>query len=525
MPSAPAGVPAVEVEGLTKTYGPTIANSEVSFAVAPGTVHALLGENGAGKSTTMKLLSGLVRPDAGSIRIAGRDVRLHSARDAHAVGIQTAFQELTLVSDLTVLDNMLLPRAPWTALGTLNRARIRRQVAAHFADLGLAVDLDALAGELNLATRQKIEIARALFRKPSILLLDEPTSALSGEDVDWLGRIIADAKAAGITVLFISHRMPEVRAFCDTMTILRNGKAVQSARVEDVTDAEVVEMIIGRSVENAFPPPRPASDHAGETPVLATRALSAGPKLRETDLSLHRGEILGIAGLQGMGQDALFSALFGEENLRHGHIELDGKPLHLRNPADALDPAVGIGLVPEDRKTQGLFLKLTGRTNVTLPVLASFHRGPLIDGTAEARAAAGAFDSVDVDARAHHLPAGAFSGGNQQKIVIAKWLVAQSRILLLFDPTRGIDVGTKAQLYKLLRDYADAGGSVLFHSTEIPELVHMCDRVGVLYEGRLTDWFEGDALTEGAVLEAMLGGQDPMVLRQAQEPEGTGAAT
>lgn len=518
--SSDAAAPAVEVEGLTKAYGPTVANSEISFSVAAGTVHALLGENGAGKSTTMKLLSGLIRPDAGRISIHGREVSLHSARDAHAAGIQTAFQELTLVPDLTVLDNMMLPRAPRTPLGTLARARTRRAVAAHFAELDLEPDLDALAGELNLATRQKVEIARALFRKPSILLLDEPTSALSGSDVDWLGRIIAEARGRGVTVLFISHRLPEVRAFCDTMTVLRNGRAVRSARVDEVSDGEVVEMIIGRSVENAFPPRRPVRDRRGETPVLATRGLSAGPKLRDIDMALHEGEILGIAGLQGMGQEALFSALFGEEHLRQGRIELDGMPLHLRSPADALDPSVAIGLVPEERKTQGLFLKLTGRQNATLPVLRRFQRGGLIDGRAEARAADGVFTAVGVDRRAHHLPVGAFSGGNQQKIVFAKWLVAESRILLLFDPTRGIDVGTKEQVYALLRAYTDAGGSVLFHSTEIPELVHLCDRVGVLYEGRLTTWLEGEALTESAIMEAALGGSDPLAAAGAYAEAG-----
>ena len=489
-----------------------MANDQVEFSVAKGRVHALLGENGAGKSTTMKLLSGLVQPDAGSICIDGREIALRSPRDAHAAGVQTAFQELTLVPDLTVLDNMLLPRAPWTPLGTLNRTRTRRAVAAHFDALDLAVDLDALAGELTLAVRQKIEIARTLYRKPRILLLDEPTSALSGSDVDWLGRIIADAAAQGITVLFISHRMPEVRAFCDTLTILRNGRSVHSAKVSEVTDSEVVEMIIGRSVESAFPPPRPPRDRNGETPVLATRALSAGPKLKDADIALHRGEILGIAGLQGMGQEALFSALFGQEHLHAGHIELDGTPLHLRSPADALHPSVAIGLVPEERKTQGLFLKLSGRQNASLPVLDRFRRGPLLDDAAEARAAAGAFAAVEVDGRAHYLSAGAFSGGNQQKIVLAKWLVAQSRILLLFDPTRGIDVGTKEQLYALLRAYTDAGGSVLLHSTEIPELVHLCDRVGVLYEGRVSRWLEGDSLTENAILEATLGGNDPLHL-------------
>ena len=516
MSSANGSAPAVEFQGLTKAYGPTVANDKVSFWVAPGRVHALLGENGAGKSTTMKLLSGLVRPDAGSIHIYGEQISLGTARDAHANGIQTAFQELTLVPDLTVLDNMLLPRAPWTPLGTLNRPRIRREVTDHFEALDLQVDLDALTSELTLAVRQKIEIARALFRKPNILLLDEPTSALSGSDVDWLGRVIAEASGQGITVLFISHRMPEVRAFCDTLTILRNGKSVHSGKVADVSDAEVVEMIIGRSVENAFPPPRAPRDTSGETPVLATRALSAGPKLKEAEIALHQGEILGIAGLQGMGQEALFSALFGQEHLTAGHIELDGTPLHLRAPSDAMHPSVSIGFVPEERKTQGLFLKLPGRQNASLPVLSRFHKGPLLDDAAEARAADGAFAAVEVDGRAHYLPAGAFSGGNQQKIVLAKWLVAQSRILLLFDPTRGIDVGTKEQLYALLRAYSDAGGSVLFHSTEIPELVHLCDRVGVLYEGRLSRWLQGGDLTENAIMEATLGGSDPLHLSGAR---------
>lgn len=286
-----------------------------------------------------------------------------------------------------------------------------------------------------------------------------------------------------------------------------------------MTNNEIVEMIIGRSVENAFPPRRLARDRVGETPVLATKGLAAGGKLRGLDLSLHKGEILGIAGLQGMGQEALFPALFGEERITAGHMELDGTAIHLRSSADALNPAVAIGLVPEDRKTEGLFLKLSGRHNASLPVLGRFHRGPLLDESAEARATAGAFNAVEVDSRAQYLSAGAFSRGNQQKIVIAKWLVAQSRILLLFDPTRGIDVGTKEQLYALLRAFVDAGGSVLFHSTEIPELVHLCDRVGVLYEGRLSGWLEGDALNENAIMQETLGGADPLVIGAAREME------
>ncbi|MDQ0302586.1 sugar ABC transporter ATP-binding protein [Ancylobacter polymorphus] len=497
--------PAVALAGVSKAFGATRAVSDVSFTVRAGTVHALLGENGAGKSTTMKLLSGLIEPDEGTIAIDGREVRLRSPRDAHHAGIRTAFQELTLVRDLSVLDNMLIPAAPMSFLGTLRRKQVAEDVAAHFARLGLAVDLHAEVGRLDLALRQKIEIARALYRQPRLLLLDEPTSALAGSDVEWLGALIADAKARGITVLFISHRMPEVRAFCDDMTVLRNGRRVASGAVADFTDAQVVEMIIGRSLDQTFPPRRAVPVADRPAPVLETRGLTAGAKLSDVDLVLRPGEILGVAGLQGMGQKELFSACFGALPIRRGELRVDGRPVHLSSPADALHPSLRIGFVPEDRKTEGLFLNLDGTTNASLPVIDSFCRHGLIDRASERAATDRVFAAVDVAAVAAFKAAGAFSGGNQQKIAVAKWLVAQSRILLLFDPTRGIDVGTKHQLYELIRAFADAGGAVLFHSTEIPELVHLSDRAIVLYEGRVTARLELDALDERTVMRAVLG--------------------
>jgi ribose transport system ATP-binding protein len=344
------------------------------------------------------------------------------------------------------------------------------------------------------------------MRGPRVLLLDEPTSALSGRDVDWLGDVIARAKADGITVLFISHRLPEMRAFCDTLTILRNGRHVRSGRVEEFTDEEVIELIIGRSLETAFPPRTDTEAAERPAPVLSVRDLSAGAKLSGVTLDLHPGEVVGIAGLQGMGQNDLFMALFGAEPLTGGQVLVDGAPVTLTSPADALDPSVAIGLVPEERKTQGLFLKMSGLENVALPVIARFRKGLLLDSAAERRAAAAAFAAVEVDERAHYLAASSFSGGNQQKISIAKWFVAQSRILLLLDPTRGIDVGTKHQLYELIRDFAAAGGAVLLYSTEVPELVHLSDRVGVIYEGRLQTWLEGAEITEAGVIDAALGG-------------------
>lgn len=496
-------VPAVAFDGIRKTFGATTALDGVSFAIAEGSVHALLGENGAGKSTAVKLLAGLLRPTEGTIRIHGAPHTGLSPRAAHALGVQTAFQEMTLVRDLSVLDNILLPYAPQGPTGLIRRAAARAAVTRHLAGLGFEVDLDAEISELELSVRQKIEIARALWRKPKVLLLDEPTSTLAGRDVDWLGEVIAAEKARGTTIVFITHRMREVRAFCDSLTILRNGRHIVSGPVAGISDAEVIEKIIGRSLEQTFPP-RPDAATLG-APVLGVRDLAVGAKLSGVGLDLHKGEILGIAGLQGMGQQDLFLACFGMAELRAGTVLVDGRPVRLGSPADAIRPNVAIGLVPEDRKTEGLFLKLSGRTNASIPVVSRFTRAGLIDAEAEAAAVGRAFDTVEVDRRALWTRAGAFSGGNQQKIAISRWLVAESRILLLFDPTRGIDVGTKHELYGMMRDYVAAGGSILFHSTEIPELVHLCDRVLVLYDGRIAAELAGDAITEPAIMRPALG--------------------
>jgi ribose transport system ATP-binding protein len=504
--SAPesATAPAVEIDGVAKTFGATVALDGVSFAIAPGSVHALLGENGAGKSTLVKLLSGLLAPSRGTIRVHGAPQAGASPRAAHALGVQTAFQEMTLVRDLSVLDNMLLPYAPMGPTGMIRRRAARAAVARHLDALGFSVDLDAEVSELELSVRQKIEIARALWRKPRILLLDEPTSTLAGRDVDWLGEIIAAEKARGTTVVFITHRLREVRAFCDRLTILRNGRHILTGPVAEVSDTEVIEKIIGRSIEQTFPP-RPADAPAPGAPVLGVRDLRVGRKLDGVTLDLRRGEILGVAGLQGMGQQDLFLACFGMAEIERGHVLVDGRRVRLGSPADAVRPNVAIGLVPEDRKTEGLFLKLPGRDNATMPVVSRFAGRGLIDRPAETAAVEGAFATVEVDRRALWTPAGAFSGGNQQKIAIARWLVAESRILLLFDPTRGIDVGTKHELYLMMRAYVAAGGSILFHSTEIPELVHLCDRVLVLYDGRVAAELAGEAITEPAIMRPALG--------------------
>ena len=424
---------------------------------------------------------------------------------AQSCGLYTAFQEMTQVRDLTVTQNLLLNSEPVTALRFLRRRQAEEQAIAHLEKLGLGfIDPRAEVRDLDLPVRQKLEIARAVLKKPKLLLLDEPTSTLSGRDIDWLGRIIADTKAAGASVIFISHRMLEVKEFCEFLTVFRNGKDVGTARVGELPEEEVVRMIIGRSLTATFPP-REDTVRAAKTPRLSARKVSTSGRLNNASFDLAPGEILGVSGLQGMGMQELFLGCFGATTLSGGHIEINGKRVTLMSPRDAVRQNIGVSLVPEDRKTEGLFLNLDGLKNMSLPVLDRFTRFGLIDEEAEAEAVARAMQSVQVDNRAMFTRAGAFSGGNQQKLAIGKWLMTGSRILLLYDPTRGVDVGTKHEIYVLIHEFAKAGGSVLLFSSEIPELVNLCHRVLVMYKGSVVLELGGDEIDEETIIRAALG--------------------
>ena len=506
MEESGSGAPAFEVVALRKHFGATVALDDVSLAVRPGDVHALLGENGAGKSTLVKILSGLIRPDAGEIFLFGEEPRLGAPRAAHRSGIQTAYQEISLIKDLSVTQNMLLPYEPARLLGQVRRRRSEERVRAIFQDLGLDdIDPRAEVSTLDLSTQQRIEIARAVAREPRILLLDEPTSALSAKDVEWLQGLMEGLRQQGVTTVFISHRMQEVRRLCDHLTVLRNGANVGSFAVADISEEEVIALVIGRSLAATFPEKPARSADAPANPVLSAEGLAAAGRLKGISLELRPGDVLGIAGLEGMGQRELFLTLFGMITPTAGTISVRGRPVALKSPRDALRADIGISLVPEERKTEALALEMTGRENVSLPVIDRFRRFGVIDTAAESEAVARVLDLVQVDRRALHTACRVFSGGNQQKLAIAKWLLTENRILLMYDPTRGVDVGTKAEIYVMIRAYASAGGAVLFYSTDVPELVNLCDEVKVVYRGREAATLSGAALSEAAVMRAALG--------------------
>ncbi|MEZ5666098.1 MAG: sugar ABC transporter ATP-binding protein [Alphaproteobacteria bacterium] len=435
---------------------------------------------------------------------------------AHQLGIRTAFQEISLVPDLTVAQNFLLMEEPLSRLGLVVRRRAEEMVGAALAGFGLdRISPRTKVATLDLPLRQKIEIARSASREPKLLLLDEPTASLSGRDVAWLAEIIARRRETGSTTVFISHRMQEVREFCDVLTILRNGKAVGTFEADDIADEQVIETMIGRSLDVVFPAKGPPTAGADRAPALSAAGLKAGRQMDGISLDLHPGQILGVGGLEGMGQRELFLALFGALPLDAGEIRVHGEPVSLHSPADAIGADIGISLVPEDRKTEGLFLEFDGRQNVSLPSLGRFVSGGLVRRRDESSAALDVLEQVQVPPRALYLQARQFSGGNQQKIVIAKWLLTGSRVLLLYDPTRGVDIGTKAEIYRIMHDFAGKGGCILLYSSEVGELVNLCNDVLVLYRGRVAERLNGSAVTETQIMRAALGGAPAETAAQA----------
>jgi ribose transport system ATP-binding protein len=491
------------LSGVSKAYGGVRALADVDFACARGKIHAVLGENGAGKSTLIKIISGVVRPDSGEMRLEGRLLRFPDPASANAAGIVCIFQELSLMPDLSVADNISIA-APPRRLGLIDSGAQRRRAEELLARIGCE-DVNPLerVRDLPLSRRQMVEIAKALGKKPRLLILDEATSALTSADVDKVYAMLARLKTEGVAILYISHRMHEIEALADVASVFRNGRHIETFDKGTRSNDEIVRLMIGREITTQFPakPLRPSTRAA---PVLEVDQLSWSGRLDRVSLAIGAGEIVGLGGLDGQGQKEVLLALFGVLRSVEGTIRIDGQPVRLNSPGGAKSARSRIALVPEDRKTEGLMLPMSIADNLSLASLKSFSAGPFIDAHRETQA-------IDAEIARLHIKVGSnsdavstLSGGNQQKVVIGKWLMTDPRIILLNDPTRGIDVGTKQEMYVLLRELAAAGAAILFYSTDYDELVGLCDRVAILYDGRIIRELEGAAITETNIVAASL---------------------
>ena len=485
----------IQVQHVSKSFGGVHALKDVHFEIFPGEVHALLGENGAGKSTLIKIITGVHQPDSGELFLEGQPIRFANTREAQAHGIAAIYQEPSLFPDLDVAENILVGRQPMRR-GGVDWKRMYQEADALLRRLGLALDPRTKARELSVAQQQVVEIARALSINAKVLIMDEPTSSLTLGEVEDLFAIVRQLRASGTAIVFISHRLEELFALADRVTTLRDGAYVATRALADVTADDLIRMMVGRTLNELFPKQAvPAGDV-----VLEVAGLGVEGSFSSVSFELRRGEILGMAGLIGAGRTNVARALFGIEPATTGTIKLDGKAVSITSPDTAM--ALGIGYVPEDRKEHGLVLKMSIADNITLPVLSSYATLGWLDANRELEAATAAAGQLEVKMAGIQQQAGQLSGGNQQKVVLAKWLGTRPRVLILDEPTRGIDVGTKAAVHALMSGLAALGMAILMISSELPEVLGMSDRILVMREGRVTGHFTRAEATQEKLMAA-----------------------
>jgi rhamnose transport system ATP-binding protein len=473
-------VTALSLTGSSKTFGPVIALADGTIDIRSGEIHALVGENGAGKSTLVKILAGVHAPDGGEFLVGGVPVSFKTPADSKAAGISVIYQEPTLFPDLTVAENIFIGRQPTGKSGLINRGEMRRQARALFETLGVPIDPDRIADGLSIADQQIIEIAKAISLDARVLVMDEPTAALSGVEVERLFGVARGLRDSGAGILFISHRFEEVFDLCDRITVMRDGRYIGVHNTADVTVPQIVREMVGRDLGALFP----KVDAVIGGPVLKVDNLSRAGVFRNISFDVKAGEIVALAGLVGAGRTEVVRAIFGIDRYDSGSVTLNGTPLKAHSPLTAINS--GIGFVPEDRRQQGLVLDLSVAKNVTLTLRKSLARFGLISASRERQAAAEWSQRLQVKTASQDYAVSTLSGGNQQKVVLAKWLATEPNLLIVDEPTRGIDVGTKAEVHRLLSDLAVRGIAIIMVSSELPEVLGMADRVLVMHEGQIT---------------------------------------
>jgi rhamnose transport system ATP-binding protein len=488
--------PILQMTNITKSFAGVHALRGVQFDLCPGEVHAVLGENGAGKSTLVKIITGVHQPDGGEMSLNGQRIQLAGPREAAELGISAIYQELSIFPDLDVAENIYAGRRPTLPGGLVDWRQMHREAGRLLQALSVNLDTRAKARYLSIAQQQTVEIARALSVNARILIMDEPTSALTLSEVHDLFQIVRRLRDNGTAVLFISHRIEELFEIADRVTVLRDGAYVGTRLVAEARQDELIRMMVGRTIDDLFPKQQVA---AGDL-VLRVRDLSRRGVFEGVSFDLHKGEILGMAGLIGAGRTEVSQALFGIAPADGGAIEIAGRPVQITSPRQAME--CGLALVPEDRQHHGLVLPMTITDNITLPILARFARQGWLSGQGAHLAAFDAATRLEVKAVSVWQRVRELSGGNQQKVVLAKWLATAPRILILDEPTRGIDIGTKAAVHSLMSELAAQGIAILMISSELPEVLGMSDRILVMHEGRVTGTFDRGEATQERIMMA-----------------------
>jgi ribose transport system ATP-binding protein len=484
----------VEMRHITKIFPGVVALDDVDFECRPGEVHAVVGENGAGKSTLMKILSGVYPPDQGEILLMGKPVRISSPYEAQHLGISIIYQELNLLPDLNVAENVFLGREPRRSFGVLDIRSVEKQAQEVLHRLGVDIQPRTPLRRLNVAQQQMVEIAKALSLNAQIVIMDEPSAALGGQDLQHLFDVIAALKKQGVTVIYISHRLVEIYQVADRVTVFKDGKVVGTAPVTEIDRPTLVRMMIGRAFSETFPP---RGSQTGE-PVLMVNNLSSGNALQDINMLIRRGEIVGIAGLTGAGRTDLARAIFGVRKIDRGEIQVNGKAVQIGNPRDALKH--NIGFLTEDRNDEGLVLELSVKQNAALPSLKDRQRWGIVNLTHEEKIVREKVNELNVRTPSLNQSVEFLSGGNRQKVVLAKWLITDPDLLIFDEPTRGIDVGAKNEIWHLMRELANQGKAILMISSELPEVIGMSDRIYVMHRGRIVGDLPGASATEEQVM-------------------------
>lgn len=491
----------LEMKGIDKSFSNVKVLQQAQFSLESGELHALMGENGAGKSTLMKILNGIYTRDGGTVKVKGAEQTLSSPSAALQLGIVMIHQELNLIPHLTVMENIFLGREfTFGPTKLIDWRKMKRESTRFLSQLGLAIDPDTIVGELSVGQQQMVEIAKALSMNTEILVLDEPTAALTDKEIDALFDVIASLKKRGVGMIYISHRMEEIFRMCDRITVMRDGRYVGTEKVPETNMDQIVKMMVGREIKDRFPK---VDIKFGEEK-LKVEGLSQKGILHDISFSVRAGEIVGLAGLMGAGRTELAKALFGVSKVDRGTISVGGKPIALRKPMDAI--RAGIALVTEDRKDEGLLLPMSVSDNLSMTNLTTVSNLGFLSGAKEKQLSDKMMKQLLIKASSGAQPVGSLSGGNQQKVVIGKWLATNPQVFILDEPTRGVDIGAKKEIYDLMNKLASEGVAILMISSELPEVLGMSDRILVMHEGKISGHFTKEEATQENIMMCATGG-------------------